>query len=544
VPVNDASHPLVLVILDGFGIEAPADDNAVTLADAPVLHRLLAGADGTLVHLQAHGTAVGLPSDADMGNSEVGHNIMGAGRTFDQGAKQVEEALRTGGIWEGPWPDIVARGRNGGRIHFIGLLSDGNVHSHVRHLAALLSRAAADGASDLVVHALFDGRDVTDGTAERYADGASSLFAELRERHGADARFGSGGGRMCTTMDRYEADWGVVARGWEAHVVGTARPFPSVAEALATLRAEDPTVSDQFLPAFTVVGADGAPVGAVRPGDAVVLFNFRGDRMIEIYRALTEEPFDRFDRGPVPGDLLVAGMTLYDGDLGIPARYLVQPQRVDGTVSEVVARAGLAQVAIAETQKFGHVTYFWNGNRSDKFDPALEEYVEIPSDQVPFEQRPWMKSAETADEIVRRIGERRFAFIRANFAAGDMVGHTGDVAASTAAVEAMDRAIARVLDAVRESGGTLVLTADHGNCEVLVERGRDGKPLAGPDGRPVPKKSHTLSPVPFVVVDALGRDVRPAPIERPGLANIGASLLAMLGVPVPAAYAPPAVTVG
>ncbi len=544
MPVNDASHPLVLVILDGFGIEAPADDNAVTLADAPVLHRLLAGADGTLVHLQAHGTAVGLPSDADMGNSEVGHNIMGAGRTFDQGAKQVEEALRTGGIWEGPWPDIVARGRNGGRIHFIGLLSDGNVHSHVRHLAALLSRAAADGASDLVVHALFDGRDVTDGTAERYADGASSLFAELRERHGADARFGSGGGRMCTTMDRYEADWGVVARGWEAHVVGTARPFPSVAEALATLRAEDPTVSDQFLPAFTVVGADGAPVGAVRPGDAVVLFNFRGDRMIEIYRALTEEPFDRFDRGPVPGDLLVAGMTLYDGDLGIPARYLVQPQRVDGTVSEVVARAGLAQVAIAETQKFGHVTYFWNGNRSDKFDPALEEYVEIPSDQVPFEQRPWMKSAETADEIVRRIGERRFAFIRANFAAGDMVGHTGDVAASTAAVEAMDRAIARVLDAVRESGGTLVLTADHGNCEVLVERGRDGKPLAGPDGRPVPKKSHTLSPVPFVVVDALGRDVRPAPIERPGLANIGASLLAMLGVPVPAAYAPPAVTVG
>ena len=544
MPVNDASHPLVLVILDGFGIEAPADDNAVTLADAPVLHRLLAGADGTLVHLQAHGTAVGLPSDADMGNSEVGHNIMGAGRTFDQGAKQVEEALRTGGIWDGPWPDIVARGRNGGRIHFIGLLSDGNVHSHVRHLAALLSRAAADGARDLVVHALFDGRDVTDGTAERYADGASSLFAELRERHGADARFGSGGGRMCTTMDRYEADWSVVARGWEAHVVGTARPFPSVAEALATLRAEDPTVSDQFLPAFTVVGADGAPVGAVRPGDAVVLFNFRGDRMIEIYRALTEEPFDRFDRGPVPADLLVAGMTLYDGDLGIPARYLVQPQRVDGTVSEVVARAGLAQVAIAETQKFGHVTYFWNGNRSDKFDPALEEYVEIPSDQVPFEQRPWMKSAETADEIVRRIGEHRFAFIRANFAAGDMVGHTGDVAASTAAVEAMDRAIARVLDAVRESGGTLVLTADHGNCEVLVERGRDGKPLAGPDGRPVPKKSHTLSPVPFVVVDALGRDVRPAPIERPGLANIGASLLAMLGVPVPAAYAPPAVTVG
>jgi 2,3-bisphosphoglycerate-independent phosphoglycerate mutase len=543
VPVNDASHPLVLIILDGFGVVPPADDNAVTLADAPILQRLLAGADGTLVHLQAHGTAVGLPSDADMGNSEVGHNIMGAGRTFDQGAKQVEEALRTGTIWNGAWSEIVARGRTGGRIHFVGLLSDGNVHSHVRHLAALLDRAAADGARDLVIHALFDGRDVIDGTAERYAADTELLFTGLRQRHGVDARFGSGGGRMSTTMDRYEADWSIVARGWDAHVKGTARPFPTVAKALATLRAEDPRVSDQFLPPFTIVAPDGLPVGAVRPGDAIVLFNFRGDRMIEIYRALTEEPFDRFDRGPVPDDLLVAGMTLYDGDLGIPARYLVQPQRVNDTVSEVVARAGLAQAAIAETQKFGHVTYFWNGNRSDKFNPALEEYVEIPSDQVPFEQRPWMKSAETADEIVRRIGERRFAFIRANFAAGDMVGHTGDVAASTAAVEAMDRAVARVLDAVREVHGTLVLTADHGNCEVLVERGKDGTPLIGPDGRPVPKKSHTLSPVPFVVVDALGRDIRPTPIEQPGLANVGASLLAMLGVDVPEAYAAPVVTI-
>lgn len=543
MPVNDASHPLVLVILDGFGVVPPAADNAVSLADAPLLHRLLAGDEGTLVHLQAHGTAVGLPSDSDMGNSEVGHNIMGAGRTFDQGAKQVEEALRTGSMWDGAWKEIVARGRDGARIHFIGLLSDGNVHSHVRHLEALLARAAADGARDLVVHALFDGRDVTDGTAERYVAGAEAQFDELSRLHGADARFGSGGGRMCTTMDRYEADWSIVARGWEAHATGTARPFRSVAAALAALRAEDPSVSDQFLPAFTVVGDDGAPVGAVRPGDAVVLFNFRGDRMVEIYRALTEDPFDRFARGPLPHDLLVAGMTLYDGDLGIPATYLVRPERVDETVSEVVARAGLAQAAVAETQKFGHVTYFWNGNRSDKFDPALEEYVEIPSDRVPFEQRPWMKSAETADEIVRRIAEGRFAFIRANFAAGDMVGHTGDVAASTAAVEAMDAAVARVLEAVRAARGTLVLTADHGNCEVMVERDGDGNPLVGSDGRPVPKKSHTLSPVPFVVVDALGRDVRPSGLAEPGLANIGASLLAMLGVTVPGSYAPPVVTI-
>lgn len=543
MPTNDSSHPLVLVILDGLGVVPPAIDNAVSLAAAPLLHRLLAGDEGTLVHLQAHGTAVGLPSDGDMGNSEVGHNIMGAGRVFDQGAKQVEEALRTGDIWNGAWAEIVARGRVGARIHFIGLLSDGNVHSHVRHLEALLTRAARDGANDLVVHALFDGRDVTDGSAERYASDAEALFDVLRRQHGADARFGSGGGRMCTTMDRYEADWSVVARGWDAHVIGTARPFPSVSNALATLRAEDPTISDQFLPAFTVVDADGAPIGAVRSGDVVVLFNFRGDRMVQIYRALTEEHFDHFTRGPLPDDLFVTGMTLYDGDLGIPATFLVQPVRVNGTVSEVVARAGLTQAAIAETQKFGHVTYFWNGNRSDAFNATLEEYIEIPSDRVPFEQRPWMKSAETADEIVRCVAERRFAFIRANFAAGDMVGHTGDIGAATQAVEAIDRALTRVLDAVRGAGGTLVVTADHGNCEVMIERGKDGTPVIGADGRPVPKKSHTLSPVPFVVIDALGRHIQPTALSLPGLANIGAVLLSMLGVAVPVAYAPPVVAV-
>jgi len=543
VPVNDASHPLVLVILDGFGVVAPADDNAVTLADAPVLHRLLAGEGCTLVHLRAHGTAVGLPSDADMGNSEVGHNIMGAGRTFDQGAKQVEEALRTGGIWGGPWPEIVGRGRAGGRIHFIGLLSDGNVHSHVRHLAALLGRAADDGARDLVVHALFDGRDVTDGTAERYADETGALLAALRDRHGVDARFGSGGGRMCTTMDRYEADWSVVARGWEAHVAGTARPFPSVATALATLRAEDPSVSDQFLPAFTVVGADGAPVGAVQSGDAVVLFNFRGDRMIEIYRALTEQPFTAFERPALPADLLVTGMALYDGDLKIPADHLVPPTRVDTTVSEVIARAGLRQAAIAETQKYGHVTYFWNGNRSDKFDDALEDYLEIDSDRVPFEQRPWMKSADTADAIIDHVRAGRHHFVRANFAAGDMVGHTGSVQAATMAVESLDISLRRVFDAVRHVGGTLIVTADHGNCEVMVERDAEGEIQYLADGTPVPKKSHTLSPVPFVVFDFLGRRLTVNDVERAGLANVAATVLQCLGLPVPGDYAPAVIRV-
>jgi 2,3-bisphosphoglycerate-independent phosphoglycerate mutase len=429
------------------------------------------------------------------------------------------------------------------RIHFLGLLSDGNVHSHIRHLDILLRRAAADGASAVVVHALFDGRDVIDQTAEHYLTELETTLAEIRLEFGCTAVVGSGGGRMCTTMDRYEADWAIVERGWHAHASGTARPFHSAAEALHTLRSEQPGVSDQFLPEFTVVDEAGSPVGAMGPTDAVVLFNFRGDRMIEIYRALTEEPFDEFPRGPLPQNLLVAGLTMYDGDLGIPALYLVQPVKVKGTVSELIANAGLRQAAIAETQKFGHVTYFWNGNRSDKFDDALEDYVEIPSDRVPFEQRPWMKSAETADEVIRCIESGSYDFIRANFAAGDMVGHTGDIEASVVAVEAMDISIARVFEAVRAAAGTLLITADHGNCEVLHERDSKGNTLLLADGTPVPKKSHTLSPVPFITIDFVERTLQVSDRDDLGLANIAASLLGLLQLPIPETYAEPVVSV-
>ena len=543
---NTAQSPLVLAILDGVGLTDPTGDNALALANAPFLHQVIAGslAGEPVVSLaiRAHGVAVGLPSDADMGNSEVGHNIMGAGRIFDQGAKQVEAALESGDIWGTAWQDVMSR--RGHRIHFLGLLSDGNVHSHIRHLAILLARAAEDGATRLVVHVLFDGRDVIDGTAEKYLSQLRESIDAVTAAHpGVQIVVGSGGGRMDVTMDRYEADWEIVRRGWEAHGAGSARPFRSAEEALATFRAEDPSVSDQYLPAFTVVGADGMPVGAMHDNDAVVLFNFRGDRMVEIYRALTEEPFAPFARGPLPANLLVVGMTMYDGDLGIPAQFLVPPTRVTGTVSELLAKAGIAQMACAETQKFGHVTYFWNGNRSDKFDETLETYVEIPSDKVPFDQLPRMKAAETGDEIVKAVQSGRFPFIRCNFAGGDMVGHTGSIPASVVSVEAIDEALVRVNEAVRAAGGTLVITADHGNCEILVERDKEGSPVLDAAGNPVPKKSHTLSPVPFVVIEHHGRSVSGAGVADAGISNIGATILTLLGLPVPADYRPSLVAV-
>jgi len=546
VPVNGTSAPLVLAILDGVGARQAAEDNAVWMARAPFLHALL-NSSGELPgvvrrELRAHGPAVGLSSEADMGNSEVGHNIMGAGRIFDQGARQVEQALREGTIWGEPWQAVVARARTRA-LHFIGLLSDGNVHSHILHLEALVRRAAAEGVTRMFVHVLFDGRDVPDFSGQRYLADLQVVLDDVNTQYGASAEVASGGGRMHVTMDRYGADWRIVERGWHAHVHGSARGFRSAQEALDTLRAETPGVSDQFLPEFTIVDEAGAPVGAIGDGDAVVLFNFRGDRMVEIYQALADADFTHFPRGRVPVDPLVVGMALYDGDLKIPATFLVPPTRVGNTVSEVLARGGHRQAAIAETQKFGHVTYFWNGNRSDKFDDALEDYTEIPSDRVPFEQRPWMKSAETADAILDALAGGRYDFIRANFAAGDMVGHTGDLTASIVAVEGLDISLRRVADGVAAAGGTFVITADHGNCEVMYETDKQGATIVDAHGHPVAKKSHTLSPVPFIVIDHLARRLSLADLPAAGLANVAATVLTLLGVPVPHDYEPSVVDV-
>jgi 2,3-bisphosphoglycerate-independent phosphoglycerate mutase len=537
---NTASSPLVLAILDGVGLEGPTSDNAVTSAAAPFLLGAIAGqVDGQPVvslPIHAHGVAVGLPTDADMGNSEVGHNIMGAGRIFDQGAKQVEEAFRNGDIWGETWQMVMARQQE--QIHFVGLLSDGNVHSHIRHLKALVTAAATGGAQKIVIHPLFDGRDVIDGTAEAYLADLEAFLSDIASTHRCSAVVGSGGGRMIVTMDRYEADWTIVENGWKAHARGSARPFPSASAALAAFRAEDSGVSDQYLPPFTVVDESGTPVGAMHDNDAVVIFNFRGDRVVEIYRALTEEPFAPFARGPLPENLLVVGMTLYDGDMGIPAHFLVPPTRVTGTVSEVLATAGIAQYAVAETQKFGHVTYFWNGNRSEKFNAQLETWEEIPSDNVSFDKLPKMKAKETGDAVIAAVESGKYPFIRCNFAGGDMVGHTGDIPASIIAVEAIDEALIRVNAAVKAANGTLLITADHGNCEVLIERDKNGAPLLDAHGVAVPKKSHTLSPVPFIAIDYSTRTITSGGISDAGISNIAATILELLGQPIPADYRP------
>jgi 2,3-bisphosphoglycerate-independent phosphoglycerate mutase len=391
--------PVVAIVMDGVGIGTGDHGDAVAQARTPVLDALRGLPSFT--SLLAHGTAVGMPSDADMGNSEVGHNALGAGRIVDQGAKLVSEAIASGALFTGDaWQQAVITVKQSGEpLHFIGLLSDGNVHSHIDHLIALLQHAASEGVQRARVHALVDGRDVPGRSALLYIDRLEQVLANLSQ-DGRDYRIASGGGRMVVTMDRYEADWQIVARGWQIHVRGEGRRFPSARAAVETLYKET-GLDDQNLPGFVIADEHG-PVGPIRDGAAVLLFNFRGDRALELTRAFEEDDFTGFVRGERPR-IYFAGMTQYDGDLKLPRRYLVAPPAIAGTMGEMLATSGVSQLAISETHKFGHVTYFWNGNRSEPFDPALETYVEIPSDLTPLEQRPWMKAAEITDRLIAEI---------------------------------------------------------------------------------------------------------------------------------------------
>lgn len=513
------AKPVLLVVMDGVGFSKTGLGDAVSEANTPTLDWLMANCPMT--RLKAHGDAVGLPTDDDMGNSEVGHNALGCGQIYSQGAKLVNESIESGKMYDSAaWKELVDNVKaKDSTLHFIGLLSDGNVHSNISHLFNMLKKAKAEGVKKARVHVLLDGRDVPATSAPIYIEQLENVLKELNDSS-FDGKIASGGGRMKITMDRYQADWAMVERGWNTHVKGEGRQFASAAEAVETLRNETGAI-DQDLPAF-VIAENGAPVGKIVDGDSVILYNFRGDRAIELSMAFDCDEFTHFNRGPKP-DVCYAGMLQYDGDLKLPARYLVNPPEITNTLSEVLVAAKLNQYAVSETQKYGHVTYFWNGNRSGKFSDELETFKEIPSDNVSFDQRPWMKSADIVDDLIEAIKSKKYDFLRCNFPNGDMVGHTGSMQATIIGVEAVDIGLARLMKVCDEYGVTMLVTADHGNADEMLEKNKKGDVQV--------RTAHSLNPVPFIIYD---KDVKYTIKEgNYGLSNVAPTVVKMFGLTAP-----------
>jgi 2,3-bisphosphoglycerate-independent phosphoglycerate mutase len=520
------SGPVVTIVMDGVGLGPEDESNGVYMANTPFLDELLN--TRLMLKIKAHGTAVGLPTDEVMGNSEVGHNALGAGRIFSQGVQLVNDAIGSGAAFSGKsWGRIRECAQNNGTVHFIGLVSDGNVHSNINQLYALLEQCSVESFKRVRVHTLLDGRDVEPKSALEYIRPLEKKLEQL-SHNDFDYRIASGGGRMITTMDRYNSDWSIVEQGWKAHVLGEGRRFKSAGEAVEVYYAEDHELMDQYMPSF-VVAENDIPVGTIEDGDAVIFFNFRGDRAIEISRAFEEDDFSEFDRIRSP-EIFYAGIMQYDGDAKIPRNYLVEPPAIDNTLGEYLCAAGVSSYAISETQKFGHVTYFWNGNKTGYIDEKYEKYVEIPSDKVTFDERPWMKAAEITDKVIDAIQTGQYDFIRLNFANADMVGHTGFTASIRIAVETVDICLKRLLGTIRDAGGIAIITADHGNADCMWRE---------KNGKIIPMVAHTLSPVPFVVQDFSGLNTFVlADVKEPGLANVAATICTLLGYQQPEEFEP------
>lgn len=512
--------PVVLVVLDGVGIREDASFNAVKKAHLETYNRLLD--EYPCAAINASGEWVGIPK-GDMGNSEVGHNAMGAGEIVLQRSAAVEEMIMGGKAFAEPvWQDTVKRVvDNNSTLHFMGIFSDGNVHSNIKHLEKMLQQAQKDGVKRVRIHALIDGRDVPPQSEPKYIQRIEKFVADLGN---PDYKIASGGGRMVITCDRYENDWGMVEQGWRTHVLGEGRQFASATEAIETYRNENPGLQDQYMPAF-VVAENGQPVGTINDGDALIYLDFRADRAIEIAQAFTYDDFPHFDRVRRP-DVRFVGMTEYNEDLHVPQYTLVGTPEFKHTLTKHLANNGIRQYAISETVKFGHITYYFNGNSYDV--PAGEVEEEVPSYKEPFNTRPWMKSAEITDKLIEAIESGNYDFLRVNYPGGDMVGHFGELEPTIIAMEAIDVCLARIVEAVNKLGGITIVTADHGNAEELI------------DEKGNPKTSHTTNKIPFALIDNTDNAKKYSlATGEYGLANVASTVALLLGVEPDEAWLPP-----
>lgn len=520
--------PIVLAILDGVGLAPDSAGNAVSQAHTPFLG--YAAQHYLHVALNASGEAVGL-TPGQMGNSEVGHNTMGAGQIIKYGIARVNDSIESGEIftseaWRGAIRQVLGKNPldksdeksynkeiDQRTLHFAGIFSDGGVHSHIDHLKAMIRQAYQDGVRRMRVHAVFDGRDVAPQSEPRYIRDFEAFASKFP---GADIRIASGGGRMVAVADRYESDWEVVARGWDMMVHGHADYyFKTPEEAITVFRRIYPNLQDQNLPPFVIVEGDDQPIGKIEKGDALIYFDFRADRAVEIAMAFTYWDFPYFNRGDYrPSDIYFAGLAEYNSDTHVPEHQLLAPIRINDTLNQFLGARDIPQFAVSETVKFGHVTYYFNGNSYEK--ARGESFQEIASYTEPFETRPWMRCAEITDAAIKAMPTHRF--VRLNFPGGDMVGHTADLHATIVALESIDLSLKRLAAEVDRLGGAMIIVADHGNAEAMLDK----------NGQP--KTSHTVNRVPCIIYDnTKNRErYRLAPLAEPGLSNLAATIAVLL----------------
>ncbi len=493
---------LILIVLDGFGCRKEREWNAIAQAKKPRFDRLFRESPWTT--LQASGTAVGLPP-GQMGNSEVGHLNIGAGRVVDQDILRISKAVERHELRNNPvMIEAVKKNR---AIHFAGLLSDGGVHSLQSHLHGLIEAALAIGAQEVFVHAILDGRDTPPKSAERYLD---ELLAFLKDK--PKAQLATIIGRYYT-MDR-DKRWDRVQRGYDLMTLGVGTETRQPIETLR--RFYEQKVTDEFMEPISVLTSEGAHLGRVEDGDALIFFNFRADRMRQIVTAFKDDDFDGFQRAMRPKISLIT-MNQYREDFGLPV--LFPPVEVRNHLGEVLSHADLKQLRIAETEKYAHVTFFFNGG-SDAQSPG-EDRVLIPSPKIAtYDLKPEMSLPELADRVVQEIDKRSHDVIILNIANPDMVGHTGVMEAAVKAVEATDAAIDRILTAVEKIDGVALITADHGNCELMFDE-KSGQPHT----------AHTTNPVPLILFDPKKRfgSLR----DGGALENVAPTILAILGIDQP-----------
>lgn len=503
-----SKKPLLLMILDGWGINPETENNAVAQAKTPNMTRLSKEYPAT--EIDGSGRSVGLPA-GQMGNSEVGHTNLGAGRVVYQDLTRISKSIEDGDFFENPvLLDCLKKAKAGsGRLHLSGLLSDGGVHSHETHLYALVELAKRQGITEVFVHALMDGRDTPPQSGAEYLQRLEKELARI------------GVGKIATVMGRYYAmdrdnRWERVEKAYRAMVQGEGNPFPSAAAAIETSYGNG--VVDEFVVPSVIV-ADGAPVGKISDGDAFIFFNFRSDRAREITRTFTDSAFTGFTREVWPKLSSYVCLTTYDETFGLPVAF--GPDELTNIFPEVIANAGLTQLRIAETEKYAHVTFFFNGGRETPFEGEDRALIPSPKEVATYDLKPEMSAYLVTDELMKRLNENKYDVIILNFANADMVGHTGILTAAISAVEAVDSCVGKIVDRVRELGGAVLITADHGNAEIMVDHSTGG-----------PHTAHTCDLAPFVLVDDSRKHVK---LRKGGvLADIAPTMLQMLGLPQPA----------